>query len=228
VVTTATEEFLSPEEVGDRLGVSVYTVRRWVKTGQLRAFKPGKEYRIREADLEEFIQAREVRPKARSRSPLELTLNGLLEEDRRTTYLQAAIETVRGKAKAARWALEDVPSFAEAQGGYRPEQMLDGWSHFLFDMRSDADFLGRIWGEVIESVSGQATPADEEALVDELQGELRGFDDTVERLSQKFYAEFEGFRRQRRDAELAPNVHELMPREQRSQADDTNRSSEAG
>jgi excisionase family DNA binding protein len=61
VVITATEEFLSPDVVGERLGVSVYTVRRWVKTGQLRAFKPGKEYRIREADLEHFLRAREVK-----------------------------------------------------------------------------------------------------------------------------------------------------------------------
>jgi excisionase family DNA binding protein len=63
VVDTATEELLSPQEAGERLGVSVYTVRRWIKEGKLRAFRPGKEYRVREADLEEFFRAREVRPK---------------------------------------------------------------------------------------------------------------------------------------------------------------------
>lgn len=55
---------MSLQDVGDALGVDVQTVRRWIKGGRLRAFKPGKEYRIREADLEEFLQAREVRPKA--------------------------------------------------------------------------------------------------------------------------------------------------------------------
>jgi excisionase family DNA binding protein len=90
VVITATEEFLSPEEVGDRLGVSVYTVRRWIKTGRLRAFKPGKEYRIQESDLEEFLRAREVRPKAPSRSPLEPSLLNGLEEERRAAWDAAA------------------------------------------------------------------------------------------------------------------------------------------
>jgi excisionase family DNA binding protein len=61
------EELLSPEEVGERLGVSVYTVRRWIKEGKLRGFKPGKEYRVRVADLEEFFRAREVRPKVEGR-----------------------------------------------------------------------------------------------------------------------------------------------------------------
>jgi excisionase family DNA binding protein len=67
VVDTAMEELLSPEEVGERLGVSVYTVRRWIKEGKLRAFRPGKEYRVRMGDLEEFFRTREVYPKVQTR-----------------------------------------------------------------------------------------------------------------------------------------------------------------
>jgi transcriptional regulator with XRE-family HTH domain len=161
--------------------------------------------------------------------PAQPSFNGLFEEERRTIYLQAAIDTVHGKAEAARWALEDVPNFTEAQGGYRTEQLLASWSHFWSHMRSDAHFLGRIWGEVVESASRQATPADEEALVDKLHGELRSFDHIVEQLGKKFNAEYEAFRQQRRGAELlAPNVHELMPRDHRSEADATNQRSEAG
>jgi excisionase family DNA binding protein len=88
-MSTDIEAFLSPQEVGDRLGASVYTVRRWIKTGDLPAFKPGKEYRVRQSDLEEFLQAREVRPKAPSRSPFEPTLNDALGEERRLGYLRA-------------------------------------------------------------------------------------------------------------------------------------------
>jgi excisionase family DNA binding protein len=83
VVGTATEELLSLQEAADRLGVSVYTVRRWIKDGKLRAFKPGKEYRVREPDFEEFLRTREVRPKAPRRSPSEPSFNDVLEEERR-------------------------------------------------------------------------------------------------------------------------------------------------
>ncbi len=58
------EMFLSLHDVGEELGVSVQTVRRWVKAGELAAYQPGKEYRIKSGDLEEFLQTREVRPKA--------------------------------------------------------------------------------------------------------------------------------------------------------------------
>src|SRR5215216_8132921 len=68
--------------IADELGVDVQTVRRWIQSGKLRAFKPGKEYRVREADLEEFLAAREVRPKA-VRSPSQRSLFNGLEEERR-------------------------------------------------------------------------------------------------------------------------------------------------
>ena len=92
MVGTATEELLLLQEAADRLGVSVYTVRRWIKEGKLRAFKPGKEYRIREADLEEFLRAREVRPKAPRRSPYEPTLNDALADAERHDIDVAALD----------------------------------------------------------------------------------------------------------------------------------------
>ena len=54
------EQFLSLEDVASRLQVSDQTVRRWVKSGKLTAYKPGLEYRIREADLQRFIEAHRV------------------------------------------------------------------------------------------------------------------------------------------------------------------------
>jgi excisionase family DNA binding protein len=82
VVATNTEELLSLSEAAERLGVSIYTVRRWIKDGKLRAFRPGKEYRVQEADLEEFLAAREVRPKEVT-SPSQRSLFNGLEEERR-------------------------------------------------------------------------------------------------------------------------------------------------
>jgi excisionase family DNA binding protein len=69
--------------IAEELGVDVQTVRRWIQSGRLRAFKPGKEYRVREADLEEFLAAREVRPKAPRRSPFEPSFNDVLASERR-------------------------------------------------------------------------------------------------------------------------------------------------
>ena len=91
VVDTATEELLSPQEAGDRLGVSVYTVRRWIKEGKLRAFRPGKEYRVRVADLEEFFAAREVHPKAR---PEPLWFRRWLEDRFGHAYLALSEEEI--------------------------------------------------------------------------------------------------------------------------------------
>jgi excisionase family DNA binding protein len=76
------EQLLSLEDVAGRLQVSDQTVRRWIKSGKLPAYKPGLEWRIKPSDLEEFLQARSS-PKGRRSSPLEPTLNGLLEEERR-------------------------------------------------------------------------------------------------------------------------------------------------
>lgn len=50
-----THPFLTPEEVSDLLQVSVYTVRRWIKQGELPAYKVGRLWRIDEADLSNWL-----------------------------------------------------------------------------------------------------------------------------------------------------------------------------
>jgi excisionase family DNA binding protein len=81
-----TSKFRSPQEVANELGVDIQTIRRWIHAGRLKAYKPGKEYRIRESDLEEFLRAREVRPKVPAPSPYEPTLLNGLEEQRRRGF----------------------------------------------------------------------------------------------------------------------------------------------
>ena len=57
VPTSAMEpqSFLTPHEVSNLLRVSVYTVRRWIKEGNLPAYKVGRGWRIRESDLNEWL-----------------------------------------------------------------------------------------------------------------------------------------------------------------------------
>jgi len=47
---------LSVKQVADRLGVSIRTVYKHVKSGNLKAVKIGYLWRIREEDFEEFIR----------------------------------------------------------------------------------------------------------------------------------------------------------------------------
>lgn len=77
--------------IAEELGVDVQTVRRWIQSGSLRAFKPGKEYRVRESDLEEFLAAREVRPKMGARPEVEkwLAAHRHRDEDQFRSYVEA-------------------------------------------------------------------------------------------------------------------------------------------
>jgi len=47
--------FLTAQEVAALLRVSVYTVRRWIKKGDLPAYKVGRGWRISEPDLGRWL-----------------------------------------------------------------------------------------------------------------------------------------------------------------------------
>ncbi len=49
---------LTIAEVADRLRVNEKTVRRWIDTQELPAFKLGRQWRISEQDLRRFLQMR--------------------------------------------------------------------------------------------------------------------------------------------------------------------------
>lgn len=52
------EEYYSIEEVAKMLKVAYLTVYRWIQTKKLRAIKAGKQYRIKNTDLEKFTDIR--------------------------------------------------------------------------------------------------------------------------------------------------------------------------
>lgn len=49
------EQYYSIEEVAKMLKVAYLTVYRWVQSGKLKAYKAGKQYRIKKEDLDMFI-----------------------------------------------------------------------------------------------------------------------------------------------------------------------------
>lgn len=48
-------ELLTPEQVADRLGLHVKTVRRYIRDGQLESVPLGKRYRVTQAGLDSFM-----------------------------------------------------------------------------------------------------------------------------------------------------------------------------
>ncbi len=52
------EEFLTTEEIAKRLKVKEFTVRDWIRKGELPAYKFGKSYRVKKKDYEEWEKKR--------------------------------------------------------------------------------------------------------------------------------------------------------------------------
>jgi excisionase family DNA binding protein len=83
------ERHLSLSEAADALGISERTAYRWINLGKLRAYKPGRDYRIPESAIREAVEESEVRPKAERRSSLEPSLFNGLEDERRSRFARA-------------------------------------------------------------------------------------------------------------------------------------------
>lgn len=57
------DRYQTVPELAARLEVAEATVRRWIKSGQLRAIDIGKGWRIGDTDLAQFLRARETAPR---------------------------------------------------------------------------------------------------------------------------------------------------------------------
>jgi excisionase family DNA binding protein len=56
------KEYYTTQEVADRLGVSVFTIRRYIRSGKLRSVRLEGSYRVRGSDLQAFLSDREIGP----------------------------------------------------------------------------------------------------------------------------------------------------------------------
>ena len=50
-------QLFTPTQIAKRLQVNERTVTQWLRTGHIRGFKIGKEWRISLADFEAFLEA---------------------------------------------------------------------------------------------------------------------------------------------------------------------------
>jgi len=51
------DTYYTSKEVALKFKVSYLTVFRWIKAGKLPAFKVGKQYRVKQEDLDTFIES---------------------------------------------------------------------------------------------------------------------------------------------------------------------------
>jgi excisionase family DNA binding protein len=63
------KEYYTTQEVADRLGVSVFTIRRYIRSGKLRSVRLEGSYRIRGSDLQSFLSDREIGPEIDDAAP---------------------------------------------------------------------------------------------------------------------------------------------------------------
>jgi excisionase family DNA binding protein len=61
VHVAAERRLLTVREVAETMRVSTMTVYRLIKAGELAAIRVGKHFRIRDADLSEYLDAQTVR-----------------------------------------------------------------------------------------------------------------------------------------------------------------------
>ncbi len=52
------EQFLSVDEVAQILKMDIETVRKWIRQKKLKAYKFGRDYRIRRDDFDQFVRER--------------------------------------------------------------------------------------------------------------------------------------------------------------------------
>jgi len=53
------DKFYTPREVAKTLKVAYMTVYRWIRAEKLKAYKIQKQYRVKESDLNSFIEKRD-------------------------------------------------------------------------------------------------------------------------------------------------------------------------
>lgn len=93
--------FYSVEEAAEALAVHSRTILRWIKQGELKAFKAGRQWRIKPEDLQEFTGDREAARPATASAVLDIPVSGESEADRLQTLILASLSGRQGRGDDA-------------------------------------------------------------------------------------------------------------------------------
>ncbi|HEX5597208.1 MAG TPA: helix-turn-helix domain-containing protein [Micromonosporaceae bacterium] len=87
-------EWCTVEEIAERLGLHVRTVRGYIRDGRLKAVRIGKQYRIAQADLDAFTgrTADAARPRVEASTVVEIDGIGASAANRLSTLLVAGAQ----------------------------------------------------------------------------------------------------------------------------------------
>ena len=88
--------WFSVEQVAERLGLHVRTIRGYIRDGRLPATRIGKQYRIARADLDAFTGQPPARPRAEASALVEIEDADRILADRISTMLVAGAQMVPG------------------------------------------------------------------------------------------------------------------------------------
>ncbi len=133
------ERHLSLSEAADALNISERTAYRWIKSGKLRAYKPGRDYWIPESAIREVVEESVVRPKTGRRSPSEPSFNDVLAEERRS----AAVDGMVGVLEL--WHARRLAQVKDpASPHFRDTTAAATW---IADTREDTNAICRLLGE---------------------------------------------------------------------------------
>ncbi len=59
---TLPDEWLTLAQIAEELKLHIETVREWVRTKRLTAYRVGRDYRVKRADLDKFLEERRTKP----------------------------------------------------------------------------------------------------------------------------------------------------------------------
>jgi excisionase family DNA binding protein len=164
------ERYLSLSEAASALGISERTAHRWIKSGKLRSYKPGRDHKIPESAIIEAIEAGAVRPKGKGRSSLEPSLfNG--GEDERRSSLSPWAEYARRMADRIRVHTGDTNSPA----------FRDPWAALFFVEEKNRE-AAELYALLFEEEMDQEPYGDEPLAA--LENPLSAFEDLAEALTE--------------------------------------------
>jgi excisionase family DNA binding protein len=94
----------SVEQVAERLGLHVRTVRGYIRDGRLKGIRIGKQYRIAQSDLDKFTGRPDeaARPRVEVSTVVEIDGIGATAVDRLSTVLVAGAQLPRDTTEALR------------------------------------------------------------------------------------------------------------------------------